>query len=214
MTFDDPAVQAVYEAYKVRHGQDIERMEKAGPGGFASRDDFLLPVGEEAGWFLHALIVGRRPARILELGTSYGYSTLFLANAAREVGGKVITMELAEHKQAYAREQLAKVGLDSFVDWRCGDAMELLAAEPGPFDFVFVDLWKDLYAPCLELFHPKLAEEAVIASDNMVDPPLEREKVRRYRDALLSKWDLQTALIPIGQGIELSVKWTPGNRKL
>lgn len=212
--FHDPKIQAVFDAYDARHAADLVRMKELGRTGFGIRDEFLLPVGLDVGRFLHALIFARKPQRILELGTSYGYSTLFLADAARAIGATVVTMELADYKQAYAREQLAHAGLAQQVDFRCGDALELLDADPGPWDFVLLDIWKELYLPCFDAFYPKLDEEAVIASDNMIDPAFDRENVRLYRQAVRDKADLQTTLLPIGSGIELSVKWSAGNDKL
>lgn len=214
MRFEDARVQAVHEAYEARLLADQQRMRELGPAGFAIRDEFLLPVGAEVGRFLHALILARKPRRILELGTSYGYSTLFLADAARSVGAEVVTMELADYKQAHAREQLAAAGLAAHVDLRCGDALALLAADVGPWDFVLLDIWKELYLPCFEAFYPKLSEEAVIAADNMIEPEMARPEVRAYRAAVKAKADLQTALLPIGSGIELAVRWSAGNAKL
>jgi predicted O-methyltransferase YrrM len=214
MNFTDPKVAAVYADYLAREAADNQRMKEMGSAGFALRDEFLLPVGPEVGGFLHALILARRPKRILELGTSYGYSTLFLADAAKTVGASVITMELADYKQAYAREQLSKAGLVGVVDFRCGDAVEMTKADAGPFDFILLDIWKELYKPCFDAFYPKLSEEAIIASDNMISPEMARPDVRVYREAVRAKADLQTVLLPIGSGIELSVKWSAGNGKL
>lgn len=214
MNFSNPEVAAVYAAYLQREAADDQRMKDMGPAGFAVRDEFLLPVGADVGRFLHALITARRPKRILELGTSYGYSTLFLADAAKAVGAQVITMELAEYKQTFAREMLAKAGLLDVVEFRCGDAVEMIKADAGHFDFVLLDIWKELYSPCFSAFYPKLSEEAIIASDNMITPEMARPDVRVYREAVRTKPDLQTVLLPIGQGIELSVKWSAGNGKL
>lgn len=214
MNFPDPRVQAVFEAYEARLEADAATMIQLGSAGYARRDEFLLPVGADAGWFLHSLAVARRPARILELGTSYGYSTLFLAHAAREVGARVVTMELADYKQDHARAMLAEAGLAEWVDFRCGDALDLLAADAGQWDFVLLDIWKDLYQPCFEAFYPQLSEEAVICSDNMIEPASARPSVRAYRAAVRAKADLQTALLPVGQGIELTVKWSAENGKL
>lgn len=214
MIFLSAAAQPVFERYEARAAADALRQKELGPAGLAVRDEFLLPVGKEVGALLHALIVARRPRRVLELGTSYGYSTLFLADAAKAVGAEVVSMELADYKQAHARAQLAEAGLAEVVDFRCGDALELLAADPGPWDFVLLDIWKELYLPCLEAVYPKLSEEAVIASDNIIDPAMWREDVRRFRAALHAKPDLQSVLLPVGSGIELSVKWSAGNPKL
>ena len=212
--FTDPRVQDVYTRYAERAEADRARMAALGREGFARRDEFLLPVGEEVGRLLHTLILAHRPRRILELGTSYGYSTLFLADAARAVGGQVITMELADYKQAYARERLAAAGLGDYVETRCGDAVAMIEADPGPFDFVLLDIWKELYLPCFEALYPKLSEEGIVAADNMIDPPGHRDAVRQYRAAVRAKGDMQQVLLPCGQGIELAVKWSAGNPKL
>jgi predicted O-methyltransferase YrrM len=215
MPFTDPRVADVFEDYAARHRQELELTRDLPPGAFGERrDEFLLPVGAEVGAFLHALAVGRRPERILELGTSYGYSTLFLADAARACGARVITVDIDPAKQAYAKEQLAKAGLADFVEFRCGDAVEVIAAEPGPFELVLLDVWKTLYGPCFEAVYPKLAEEGVIVSDNMIYPEAARDAVRALRRAIEAKPDLQTVLLPLGSGIELTVKWSAGSAKL
>lgn len=214
MNFTDPKVAAVFARYDAREIADTARMAELGRAAFAIRDEFLLPVGPEVGAFLHALILARRPRRILELGTSYGYSTLFLADAARAVGAQVVTMELADYKQAYARAQLEEAGLASVVEYHCGDAVTMTAGDRGTFDFALLDIWKELYLPCFEALYPKLDEEGVICADNMITPEMARPEVRLYREAVRAKPDLQTALLPIGQGIELTVRWSAANAKL
>ncbi len=99
MNFTDPKVAAVFAEYVARDDEEQAKMKALGPAAFGSRDELLLPVGEDVGAFLHALIIAKKPKRILELGTSYGYSTLVMADAARAVGATVITMELADYKQ-------------------------------------------------------------------------------------------------------------------
>ncbi len=214
MIFSDPKVAAVFADYVARDSDEQAKMKELGPAAFDSRDQLLLPVGEAVGAFLHALILAQKPKRILELGTSYGYSTVILADAARAVGATLITMELADYKQAHARDQLEKAGLADVVDFRLGDAVEMIKTDPGPFDFILLDIWKELYTPCFNAFYDKLSEEAIIASDNMITPEMARPDVRVYREAVRAKADLQTTLLPIGQGIELSVKWSAGNGKL
>jgi predicted O-methyltransferase YrrM len=215
MMFADPRVAAVYADYEARNVTEQARQKTlASSEGFTIRDEFLLPIGPEVGAFLHALILAKRPKRILELGTSYGYSTLFMADAARTVGATVITMELADWKQAHARERITEAGLTDVVDFRLGDAVAMIEADPGPFDFILLDIWKELYLPCFEAFYPKLSDEAIIAADNMIFPEMARTDVRKFRAAVQAVGDLQTTLLPIGSGIELSVKWVPGNAKL
>ena len=204
----DSKFQALLSRYHERIEQE-NRLMKSDPAGFSRRrDEFLLAVGPEVGWLMHALIIGRGAKRILELGTSYGYSTAFLADAARQTGGRVYTMDVAADKQQYARVQLDQVGLLPQVEWMLGDATQMLKTLDGPFDFVLVDLWKDLYVPCLELFYGKLAPNAVIVADNMLFPERVRADADAYRRAVKAKQNLQSVLLPIGNGIELSCLWT------
>lgn len=210
MGFASREADAVLAHYAAR----IEREAPPGASPVGDRDTMLLPIGPQTGWFLHSLILARRPARILELGTSYGYSTLFLADAAKQTGGKVISVDVADYKQAYARDMLARAGLADVVEFRLGDALAIIEADTEPFDLVLLDIWKELYVPCLTVLHPKLADEGIIAADNMIEPADVREQARAYRAAVHALPDMQSALLPVGSGIELSIKWMPGNRKL
>jgi len=216
MNFSSPAVAQVFAAYEQRNTEEnasraaaLARQQQG-----AHRDEVLLPIGAEVGWFLHSLILAKRPARILELGTSYGYSTLFLADAAQQIGGQVITMELADYKQAEARAKMAQAGLSDVVDFRLGDAVAMIKADTGRFDLVLLDIWKELYIPCLNAVYPKLSDEGIIAADNMIEPESSRNDVRDYRATVRALPELQTTLLPIGNGVELSVRWTASNAKL
>ena len=133
----DAAVEAVLEAYHARIAE-----EHAQPPG--SSDDRLLAVGPQTGRLINILARSFDAPRILELGTSFGYSGIRLAEAARASGGRVVTMERAAHKAAHAREMAEKAGLADRIEFRVGDAVEMIGGlEPG-IDFVLVDLWKDL----------------------------------------------------------------------
>lgn len=204
----DQAFATVLARYNERAARE-EELQRAGDPrtAMAVRDSYLLHVGEDVARLLHALIVGRKARTIVELGTSYGYSTLFLADAARVTGGKVFTLELSAEKQAYARAQLEEAGLADYVEWLQGDALELLAALDGPFDFVLLDIWKELYIPCLDLFAPKMAAGGIVAADNMLLPEIVRPEAMKYRAAVRARSGLQSALLDIGQGIELSAYW-------
>jgi predicted O-methyltransferase YrrM len=215
MTFSDPRAQAVFQEYDDRHQrergvmQDLPR-ELLGD----RRDEFLLPIGPVVGDFLRSLAIGRRAMTILELGTSYGYSTLFLADAARQTGGRVISVDSAAAKQEHAAAMLAKAGLADHVAFRCGDAAELIAGEDGPFDLVLLDIWKSAYVSAFEAVYPKLAEAGIVVSDNMIEPASARDMVRAFRDAVRAKSDMQSVLLPLGSGIELSIRWRPDSESL
>ena len=201
----DKAFDEVLARYLARMRDEEPAMADAQRAGF-DPDKYLLAVGEEVARVLHALIVARRAKHILELGTSYGFSTLFLADAARRTGGKVVTMDVAADKQDYARRRLADAKLDGFVDFQAGNALDLLEQAEGPIEFVLLDLWKDLYVPCFEAFRSKLAPNAIVAADNMLYPEIARADAERYQAAVRADSDFQSMLLPIGSGIELSCR--------
>ena len=94
----DEAVLRVLKEYDARMERERPLLEKAGPELFARRDEFLLPVGPATATILNLLAKGMQARTIVEVGSSYGYSTIWLAEAARETGGKVISLELVEEK--------------------------------------------------------------------------------------------------------------------
>jgi predicted O-methyltransferase YrrM len=200
----DDKVTAVLDAYHRRIREEAQaRQEATASGGPPpARDSRLLAVGPESGQLINILARSLKAPRILELGTSYGYSTIWLAEAARAAGGRVTTMELADYKSVYAQGMAREAGLAEHVDFRIGDAVQLIAALPSGIDFVLVDLWKDLYVPCLEAFYPKLNPGAIIVADNMIRPG--GEDVARYGQAVRAKPGIASVLLPVGSGLEIS----------
>ncbi len=164
----------------------------------------LLPVGAATASLLSTLIQESGARAIPQVGTSYGYSTVWLAEAARATGGVVTTLELHQNKVDYARTQIAKAGLAEFVDFRVGDALETLKKLPGPFELVLLDLWKDLYVPSFDLIYPKLAPGALLVADNMLFPERARANANAYRAHARSAKDITSVLLNVGSGIELS----------
>ena len=201
----DPSVWRVIEDYEVRAKRDEELWNSLSEVELRARlDEFLLPVGRAAATLMNLIIKEANARRILEVGSSYGYSTTWLAEAARAVGGKVISLELRVAKVEYARAQLARADLQSWVEFRVADALESLAQLPGPFDFVLIDLWKDLYVPVFERLHPKLAPGALVVADNMLYPETFRPQAEAYRQRVHAAADMSSVLLPVGNGLELS----------
>ncbi len=193
----DDKVTAVLDEY---HRLIREQRERPSTGG--DQDQRFLAVGPDAGRLLNTLARSLEAPTILELGTSYGYSGIWLAEAARASGGRLITMELHDYKSAFARDMASKAGLADAIDFKVGDAVEMIAELPDGIDFVLVDLWKDLYVPCLETFFPKLKPGAIIVADNMLRPG--GEDVRRYGKAIRAKPGIASVLLPVGSGLEVS----------
>ena len=167
-------------------------------------DEFLLSVGPATGQLLNLLAKQSEAKTILEVGSSYGYSTVWLAEAARQNRGKVISLEIHSGKQESARSSIKKAGLDGFVDFRLGDARDLLAKLKGKVDFVLLDLWKNLYIPCFDLFYPKLSASALVVADNMTYPESSRKHAEAYRKHIRKKSGIQSVLLSVGSGLELT----------
>jgi len=201
----DPAVWKVIEDYEARAQRDERLWETLTEAEVRERlDEFLLPVGRAAGTLMNLIIREARARRILEVGSSYGYSTTWLAEAARAVGGQLISLELRAAKTEYARAQLARARLEGVVEFRVGDALASLAQLAGPFDFVLIDLWKDLYVPVFERVYPKLAPGAIIVADNMLQPKSTRPHARAYRERVRAAADMSSILLAVGNGLEVS----------
>ncbi len=201
----DSAIETVLREYEQRAEGEMKKMLEIGPVEMVKRiDDFLLPVGPSTGQLMSILIKEAKSHTILEIGTSYGYSTIWLAEAARTTGGKVTTLDVHAGKQEYARNALNNAGLAGFVEFKLGDARETIAALGGSIDFVLLDLWKDLYIPCFDLFYPKLSAGAMVVADNMLFPEFSRDDAEKYRKYVRARPDIQSVLLPVGSGIELS----------
>jgi predicted O-methyltransferase YrrM len=201
----DSKIQTVLEEYEQRAVREAKLI--AAPQSDAltlNRDEMLLPVGPATGALLNLLIKEAKAKRILEFGTSFGYASVWLGEAARTVGGKVTTLEIHAGKAEYARAMWARAGLADSVECVVGDAQASVAGLSGPFDFVLIDLWKDLYIPCFDLVYPKLAPGAIVVADNMLFPEIYREGALAYRNFVKAKSHMTSVLLPVGSGIELS----------
>ena len=134
----------------------------------AAMKDTYIPVNPEQGKLLYLTARALGARTIVEYGTSFGISTIYLAAAVRDNGGGVVIgTEIEPGKHAKALANVAEAGLTEFVDVRLGDAQETLQETPGPIDLVLMDGWKDLYLPLVKLLTPRLRPCAVVLGDNI-----------------------------------------------
>ncbi len=200
-------VRQVIDRLETRLRQEQALYDSIGTDGLRERmHEFMLAVGPETGQFINILAKAHAGIRILELGTSVGYSTLWLAEAAREIGGHVTTIEKAENKQAEARAHIEEAGLSPYVTFILGDAVAWLQELPGPWDFVLLDLWKELYMPCFERLYGKLAPGGMIVADNMREPPEFRPEAEAYQSVIRQKPDLDSVEVGVGYALEVTRK--------
>lgn len=198
-------------------GQDALVFARALPaiiaGKFTGRSTFeaaepylakaFIPVSEKFGRFMYLTALSRGAKNIVEFGSSYGISSIYLAAAARETGGFFTGTEKDSAKAAVALENLDAAGLSRWSDIREGDALESLAPLEGPVDFLFLDGWKDLYIPVLKLLEPKFAPGAIVFADNIHSF---RKTLKPFVDYISdTSGDYETTILDIGSGVSFSV---------
>ncbi len=167
------------------------------------REVRLRQISPDVGRFLHTIVLARRPRTIVEIGTSGGYSTIWLSLAARDAGATVTTLEIDPKKVALASANLREAGLDGVAAIVAGDAAAYLRARREPFDFVFLDAEKEDYAAYLDIVVPLLSPGGVLVADNLLS---HEEELAPFRDRALGDERLSGLVVPIGRGELLAVR--------
>jgi predicted O-methyltransferase YrrM len=179
-----------------RFGADNDARETARPRR-------VLNITPDTGRLLWILVAATGATRILEVGTSNAFSTIWLADAARVTGGRVVTIEVNQDKVAMARRNLAMAGLADVVEIVEGSAADTLGQLPGPFDLAFLDADRPSYLRYLELVVPKLRPGGLLVADNATS---HANELTEYLARVKSHPQLFTVTVPIGNGEEIAVK--------
>ncbi|QMU76685.1 methyltransferase [Streptacidiphilus sp. PB12-B1b] len=130
--------------------------------------DVYMPISAQGGNLLYALARSCRPQTVVEFGTSFGISTIYLAAAVTDNGaGHVFSTELSAAKVQAARANLDAAGVGGAATILPGDALATLAEIPGPVGLVLLDGWKDLYLPVLKLLEDRLSPGALVVADDI-----------------------------------------------
>ncbi|HET9938861.1 MAG TPA: DUF1442 domain-containing protein [Gaiella sp.] len=159
-----------------------------------------LAVGPESGRLLFALVAPNAGCEVLEIGGSRGYSTIWLAAAARILGGRVVSLEQDERKIAAWRANIADAGPEEWAVLVEGDAGTTLPALEDGFDVVFLDAWKDDYEAYFEIARTKLEPGGVVVADNVsTDSTVLAYAERRQADPTVV-----SVTVPIGNGLEVT----------
>jgi predicted O-methyltransferase YrrM len=194
------------------HDDEIPRWRKPGVSWESATaqeradasESTYMPISREGGDLLYILVRARRPNTVVEFGTSYGISTIYLAAAVSDNGtGHVVSTELSTAKVVAAQANLAEAGLAARVTILLGDAITTLKDIPGPLDLVLLDGWKDLCLPVLRSLESRLATSALIVADDISLPSLSGylEYVRHPANGYVS------VAFPVEDGMEISC-WT------
>jgi len=181
----------------------LKELEESGKAHDAAEPEHarrMLNLEPETAELVSILARSSGARHALEIGTSNGYSTIWLAASIGRDGGRVISIDRRPEKHKMARENLSRAGLVEFVDLRCGDATELVATLPGPFDFVIFDADRKSAPEQLRILVPKLESRALVLADNALSHPAE---IAEYIKMVESLNEFQHAVVPIGKGLSV-----------
>lgn len=160
-------------------------------------------IAPENGQFLSILIRSIQAQNVLEIGTSNGYSTIWLAAALKETGGKLITLEFDPKRATEAQAHLKEVQLDDIVEVRVGNALDEIPKCDAIFDLVFLDAEKGEYRRYLELALPNIRTGGLIVADDTVTM---RAEMLDYVEFVFNTPLLNSVDIPLDDGIILSYR--------
>jgi len=168
------------------------------------RSQKMLNITPDTGEFLLLLIRALKAKRVLEIGTSNGYSTLWLAQAVQPLGGQVTTLELAPHKADMARVNFQRTELLAVIDLREGDAQSFIKQQPpASFEVIFLDANRGQYATWWPNLQRILSPGGLVVVDNAVSHAKELESLTQ----LIQQTDgYITSLVPVGNGELLILK--------
>lgn len=159
-------------------------------------------IEAEDGRFLHDLIIENNYQRGLEVGTSNGYSTLWLGLAFQKTNGKIVTIEINEDRGNEARQNFKRAGLGDVIDSRINDALKEIPTLEGSFDFVFLDAAKSDYLEYLRMLKPKMEPGGVITAHNVINL---KAGMRDFLEAIEHDPDFETEIVKTSHhGISVS----------
>jgi len=163
-------------------------------------------VAATTGRFLVALVASWSGCSVLEIGGSRGYSTVWIAAAARFAGGRVRSLEADPAKCEAWRRNIAEAGLEQWAELAEGDAFQTLPGQDGGADLVFIDAEKDDYEQLFRLVRPTLEPGALVVADNVISHP---DPLAQYSAARQADPTLSSVTVTLDRGLELSVVVSP-----
>ena len=160
-------------------------------------------IAPENGKFLSILIGAINAQNVLEVGTSNGYSAIWIAAALQKTGGRLITLEFDPIRAAEAETHLQEAGLDGIVEVRVGNALAEISKCDATFDLVFLDAEKNEYRRYLELVLPNIRSGGLIVADDTLTM---RDEMPDYIEYVFNTPTLHSVEIPLDDGVILSYK--------
>ena len=183
---------------------ELERFGETNDAATNARPRRMLNITRDTGELLAVLVHATAARRVLEIGTSNGYSTLWLADAARGIGGSVTTVELGEDKIRLAAANFARAGLSSFITLVHDDAGRLLQrSDPNAYDLIFLDSERPEYPGWWPHLRRTLRPGGLVIVDNATSHV---QEMAPFVALVRADPEFSTCLVPIGKGEFLAVK--------
>ena len=183
--------QAIAERMRYLERLDAKDREDGTP-----RYERLRQIPPETGKFLALLAAGAPEGTWIEIGTSAGYSTLWLTLACQKVGSKVITFEWQAEKAKLAEKTFKSAGVETMVELIIGDAREYLENYKN-VSFCFLDAEKEVYQDCYEAVIPNMVSGGLLVADNVISHHVE---LQAMLDRALNDHRVAALIVPIGKG--------------
>lgn len=169
----------------------------------SDHDRKMLSLEAATAQLLSMMVRSSHRVRLLEIGTSHGYSTIWLAWAVHPWGGHVTSIDRSAEKLAFADDHLRRAGLREAVDLIHGDATQHVASLPGPFDCVFFDADRVSAPSQLEVLLSKLADDVFLFADNALSHP---QEIAGYLAAVEALPGFEHLIVPIGKGLSIAYR--------
>ena len=207
MNILDPAILHYLDSLTPPRDSTLQQMER-----IAAEKRFPI-IGPLVGRLLLQLALLTRAQRIFELGSGYGYSAIWFARGLQP-GGRIICTDGSRENAALAARFFKQADIEGLVDYRTGDALSLLAKEPGSFDIILNDVDKHEYPEVFRQAVPRLKRGGLLVTDNTLwqgrvvgdDDARSTVGVRAFNQLAFQSKEVLTTLIPLRDGVALSIK--------
>jgi predicted O-methyltransferase YrrM len=167
------------------------------------RPRMMLNLDPASAQLLSILVRASGATRAVEIGTSNGYSTIWIAWSIAPVDGRIVSIDRNPDKHVLARENLRRANLLDRVELRTGDATEIVRQLTGPFDLVFLDADRRKFPEIMQILLPMLAPRVLVIADNVLSHP---EEIAEYLKLVSSLPDFQHTTVPVGKGLSIAYR--------
>jgi predicted O-methyltransferase YrrM len=176
--------------------------------------NFIPTVDDDVARFLKLLLHLLRANRVLEIGTSIGYSTTSMAQVIKNYHGQIVTIEYDEQVAQQAHLNFERAGVADCIELRLGDAREIVPQLSGKFDLVFLDVDKRLYVPLLADCVRLLRSGGILVAEDTLFPVIDLEPkwhhliapIEEFNRLIVNYHEVESTMLPIGDGVTIAIK--------